>query len=153
MNKKELSLKIAKKMISEANFDRELGVEIIDSDEGYMKLKMAVTDRMLNSHKTCQGGAIFAFADCAFAYACNSYNNASVAYSVDITFVNPAFSGDELVATAKEKILRGRAGIYDVEVRNQNGDFIALFVGKSRNIKGFILDDEELKKLEGLNNE
>ena len=144
MDKKKLALAIAHKMSSEGNFDTDLGVKVLDADVGYVELSMKITDIMLNSHKTCQGGVIFSFADCAFAYSCNSHNLASVAYCVDITFVNPVFSGDTLFAKAVEKNLRGKSGIYDVEIRNQNEDFIALFVGKSRTVKGFILSEDEL---------
>jgi len=144
MSEDKLSYKIAKKMLETSNFENELGVELVSVDEGFAKIKMEVKDMMKNGHGTCQGGAIFSFADAAFALACNSRNIATVAQACDISFVKPAFIGDVLTATATEKYIKGRSGIYDVLVVNQKFESVAFFTGKSRAIPGTILEDEEL---------
>ena len=144
MDNKQKATIIANAMLKKANYDTGLGVKIIEANEGYCKLSMQITDRMLNSHSTCQGGVIFSFADCAFAYACNSRNDIAVAYSVDITFINPVYSGDVLTASAKERHLRGRSGVYEVEVINHQDEVVALFYGKSRSLQGKVVSEEEL---------
>ena len=144
MTKKELAIKCITEINKEAKFENHLGIEIIDLDEGYSKLTMKVQDFMLNGHGSCQGGATFAFADTAFAYACNGRNIPTVGYSCDITYIKPAFMNDILTATAREVDLTKRNGIYNVEVRNQKEDLIALFVGKSRAVNGNIIKEEEL---------
>lgn len=144
MSETKLCYKVAKKMMSDTNFENALGMELVDVDDGYAKMTMEVKEMMLNGHGTCQGGAIFSFADAAFAIACNSRNIATVAGACDISFVKPAFLGDTLSATATEKYQKGRNGIYDIVVTNQNFESVAFFTGKSVAIKGTILEEDEL---------
>jgi acyl-CoA thioesterase len=96
---------------------------------------------MANGHATCHGGYIFTLADSAFAFACNTYDQRTVAQHVSITYIAPAFVGDRLAATAREVSRRGRGGIYDVRVTNQNDEQIAEFRGHSRTVKGTLLPD------------
>lgn len=141
---KELAIKCITKMNGEAKFENHLGVEIIDLDDGYAKLRMKVQNFMLNGHGACQGGAIFSFADTAFAYACNGRNVPTVGYSCDITYIKPAMMNDILFAVATEVDLSKRNGIYNIEVKNQKDEVIAHFIGKSRAVSGTILSEEEL---------
>ena len=80
-------------------------------------------------------------ADSAFAFACNSRNQSTVAQSNSITFTAPGKLGDRLIARATEVSLTGRSGIYDVTVENQTGQMIAAFRGLSRAIKGQLFDE------------
>ena len=79
-------------------------------------------------------------ADSAFAYACNSYNLNTVASGCAIDFLAPAREGDVLTASAQERSASGRTGVYDIEVRNERGDKLALFRGKSYRIKGHVIE-------------
>ncbi len=144
LTSKELANKCINKMNQEAKFENHLGVKIISIDEGYAKLNMKVQNFMLNGHGACQGGAIFSFADTAFAYACNGRNVPTVGYSCDITYIKPAFENDILTAIGKEVDLSKRNGIYNIEVRNQKDELIAHFIGKSRAVNGTILEEDEL---------
>jgi acyl-CoA thioesterase len=98
---------------------------------------------MLNGYGTCHGGMIFAIADTAFAYACNSRDIATVAQAASIAFLAPAREGDVLVAEARETMLAGRAGVTHVEVRTADGRTIASFQGLSRSIGGAVIDRQE----------
>ncbi len=113
---------------------RSLGMQLISVRPGYAKLSMTVRADMLNGFKTMHGGLTFTLADSAFAFACNSYNKLTVAQSCDIDFTNAAHEGDVLTAECNEAFHRGRSGIYDVTVTNQDGVVIALFRGKSRTL-------------------
>lgn len=115
---------------------RGLGIEIVAVAPGEATLSMPVRQDMVNSHGTCHGGFIFALADSAFAYACNSHNHRAVAGGVDINFIAPAHLGDRLTAHGRERQQGGRSGVYDVEVADQTGKLIALFRGRSVRIKG-----------------
>ena len=92
---------------------------------------MTVTQSMLNGHDICHGGYVFMLADSAFAFACNAYNDVTLASGADINYVYRAMLGDELVATAKERQRGRRSGVYDVDVRNQDKRLIAVFRGRS----------------------
>jgi acyl-CoA thioesterase len=102
---------------------------------------MTVQAKHLNGLGICHGGFIFTLADSAFAFACNSRNQATVASGCSIEFLEAARLGDVLQATATEQALRGRAGVYDIRVANQDDTTIALFRGKSMAIKGAVLPD------------
>ena len=139
----ELAAKVAARMYDEDNASRGLGFVIDEVAPGYAKLSMTVRSDMGNGHKLCHGGIIFTLADSAFAFSCNSHNQRTVAASADISFLKAAFEGERLEAVAEERWREGRNGIYDVRVINQDGVTIAEFRGKSRSIKGTILEDEE----------
>lgn len=113
-----------------------LGIRLVDVGAGYARLAMEVRADMTNGHGSCHGGMIFTLADCAFAYACNSHNKLTVASACHIDFLAPATVGDHLDAEAVELSLTGRTGVYDITVRNQGGQVIALFRGKSHRTQG-----------------
>lgn len=142
MTDQSIAEQCAKKMLSEDEASKNLGVVIEKVSPGHATISIQITNLMLNGHKTCHGGIMFTLADSAFSIACNNYNKTAVAASADISFVSPAFSGDKLTATATEQFKAGRNGIYDVIVTNQDNQTIALFRGKSRVIsKTGPLDD------------
>ena len=91
---------------------------------------------MLNGHGNAHGGFIFSVADSAFAFACNTYNQRTVAHQASITYMAPGRHGDRLTATAREVYRAGRNGIYDVHVTNDRGEPVAEFRGHSRTVKG-----------------
>lgn len=105
---------------------------------GQATVSMLVRAEMSNGHGTCHGGYIFTLADAAFAYACNSYDERTVAAHCSITYARPAHKGDRLTARAIERMRAGRSGIYDVAVTDQTGKLIAEFRGHSRSIGGSI---------------
>ncbi|WP_136443311.1 hydroxyphenylacetyl-CoA thioesterase PaaI [Pacificoceanicola onchidii] len=120
-----------------------LGMEIADVNEGTATLTLVVQAHHCNGHAICHGGFIFTLADSAFAFACNSRNAVTVAQHNTISFIAPGKLGDTLTATAREVSLRGRSGLYDVTVTNQNGETIAEFRGASRTIQGQLFSEEE----------
>jgi acyl-CoA thioesterase len=112
-----------------------LGIEISDVSPGRAVARLTVTPSMVNGHAIAHGGYVFLLADTAFAFACNTYGQVTVARSADITFVAPAQEGDELEATATERHRAGRNGIYDVTVRRRgSGEVVAEFRGHSREL-------------------
>jgi len=116
-----------------------LGMQVISVKPGYAQLAMTVRADMVNGHHICHGGFIFTLADSTFAYACNSYNQNTVASSCNIDFLAPASEGDVLEAEAVERSLAGRTGVYDITVRARSGKTVALFRGKSYRIKGEVI--------------
>jgi acyl-CoA thioesterase len=135
----ELARACADAMWAEDAASRGLGMQLISVEPGQAVLAMTVTDTMVNGHKLCHGGFIFTLADSAFAFACNTYNQRSVAQHCAITFLNSAKLGDRLVARAVERQRQGRSGIYDITVTREEGFVIAEFRGHSRTIEGEIV--------------
>lgn len=112
------------------------GMALVGVAPGRSEVTMPITEAMVNGHGTCHGGFIFALADSAFAFACNTHNQRTVAQHCSITYLAPGRLGDRLVARGEEVSRQGRSGIYDITVTNQDGVTIALFRGHSRTVKG-----------------
>jgi len=115
---------------------RALGIDLVETGAGSATVRMTVRPDMLNGHGTCHGGMMFMLADTAFAIACNSHGDPAVASAAAIEFIAPAHEGATLTATAREQIRQGRSGVYDIEVRTDEGTVVALFRGRSRTIGG-----------------
>jgi acyl-CoA thioesterase len=113
---------------------RRLGITITDVAPGRATARMVVTDAMINGHGICHGGFVFTLADTAFAFACNTYDDRTVAAGADVTFLEPVRAGAELAAEAVERARRGRTGLYDVTVRAESGATVAEFRGRSRSL-------------------
>ena len=111
---------------------QKMGMEIISVAPGQAIVTMTVRDDMINGHGTCHGSFIFALADSAFAFACNSYGPISVAADCQISFLRPVPPGALMTAHASETYRRGRNGVYDIEVSVGDGETVAVFRGKSR---------------------
>ena len=120
---------------------QSLGMQLISVAPGQAAIAMTVTASMVNGHKICHGGYIFTLADSAFAFACNTYNQRTVAQHCAVTFLTSAKLGDKLMARAVERQRSGRSGIYDVTVTREEGNVIAEFRGHSRTIEGALLPD------------
>jgi acyl-CoA thioesterase len=118
---------------------RALGIEIAEVRPGYARLQMNVRPDFLNGHAICHGGLIFTLADSAFAFACNSRNVSTVAAGCSIEFLRPVQGGDRLTAEAVEQTLTGRTGIYDIRVTNRDGEAVAMFRGKSAQVRGRVI--------------
>lgn len=116
-----------------------LGVQILGVRPGYAHLAMTVRSDMVNGHHICHGGFIFTLADSSFAYACNSYNQNTVASACSIDYLAPAQEGEVLEAEAVERSLSGRTGVYDITVCTRAGKTVALFRGKSYRIQGEVI--------------
>ena len=131
MDKVRLARDCAEQMFRDDQASRDLGMTVNIIKPGVAEVRMTVSKNMVNGHNTCHGGFIFSVADSAFAFACNCYNDVTVASGADINYLYPAKLDDELVATASETHRGRRSGVYDVEVRNQDNRLIAVFSGRS----------------------
>ena len=136
MTPEDRARKCADVMFGKDTASAGLGMTIDAVSPGGAVLSMSVRDDMLNGHGICHGGFIFTLADSAFAFACNSYNQLTVAQQNQITYLSPGQLGERLTATAREVSRSGRSGVYDVTVTGADGRTVALFRGLSRSIKG-----------------
>lgn len=117
---------------------RALGMRLLEVTPGAAVVAMRVREDMVNGWQVCHGGLLATLADSCFAVACNSRGQVTVASGFDVTFLESAHLGDELVAEGREVALRGRSGVYDVTVRRQDGTpdgaVVAVFRGRSRSL-------------------
>ncbi len=136
----DLAHRVGETMFSADVASREtMGMALVFCKPGQARMQMRVTPMHLNGHQICHGGFIFTLADSTFAFACNSHNNVAVAAAASIEFLKPAHLDDLLVCDGIEQVLSGRHGVYDMVVRNQKEEVVALFRGKSAQIQGTVV--------------
>jgi acyl-CoA thioesterase len=131
MNELERAQRCAERMYAKDLASQALGIEIAVPQAGMAIATMRVRDDMVNGFNICHGGLVFALADTAFAFACNAYDDITVAGGGDIEFLRPAVCGDRLRAAASEEYRGRRRGNYKVVVHNQQQQLVALFHGRS----------------------
>jgi acyl-CoA thioesterase len=135
LSPQQLAEAVSQAMLAKDRVAQDLGIRLLAVNAGSATMSMAIQERMLNGFAICHGGYITILADTAFAYACNSYNDVTVASSLGIEFITAVQGGDVLTAVAKEVSLAGRTGLYDIDVSNQDGKRVAVMRGRSYRLK------------------
>jgi len=127
-------------MLANEGTGKAWAIQIEEAREGYSRIRMKLRGDMLNGHGKAHGGMVYALADTAFAYACNSRNLRTVGAQATMIFLDGAVEGEVLVAEAVEQALVARSGVYNVSVRTDAGRPIAEFQGFSRSIGGSYIE-------------
>ncbi len=117
-----------KSVLAKDKFAEHSGVELLSLEPGCARAKLVLEPHHWNALSTAQGGAIFTLADFAFAAASNSHGTVAVAVNVNISFMKAAVTGT-LWAEAREITRNFKLGTYTVEVKDDQGDLVALFQG------------------------
>jgi acyl-CoA thioesterase len=138
----QLAEHVGRSMYERDAASQALGMVLASIGPGFARMTMTVRPDMLNGHHICHGGLIFTLADSTFAYACNSHNRATVASGCSIEFLKPGRPGDLLTAEGREQTLSGRNGIYDIRVTNGHGETIAMFRGKSMQLRESVIRED-----------
>lgn len=136
MTPEDRARRCAETMIANDPASQGLGMVLESIEPGKAVMTMPVRSDMVNGHGVAHGGFIFALADSAFAFACNSYNQVTLAQQNQITYVTPGRVSEVLTANASEMSRSGRSGVYDVTVTGEDGRVVALMRGLSRTVKG-----------------
>jgi acyl-CoA thioesterase len=126
---------VSQAMLAKDRVAQDLDIRLLTVGAGSATMTMTVQERMLNGFAICHGGYITILADTAFAYACNSYNDVTVASSLGIEFIAAVQGDDVLTAKATEISLAGRTGLYDIDISNQDGKRVAVMRGRSYRLK------------------
>lgn len=120
---------VVQHMMEHDAFSHWLGIRVLEVKPGYSKIQMKLREEMLNGFGVIHGGIAFSFADSAFAFACNNYNNLSLALDTSINFLKTTRPGEELTAEATELHNGQSTGLYQVVVTNEAGKKVAVFKG------------------------
>lgn len=134
-----LARRVAEHMFRNDRGAQTLGLALLESRVGYARVSMQVGAQMLNGHGIAHGGFVFALADTAFAYACNSRNERTVALQCSISFTTATHEGDELIATAEERTVASRTSTYDITIARE-GKTVALFRGVAYRLRGKVIE-------------
>ena len=136
MNPQQVAEAVREAMWKDDHASQALGMEVLSIGPGQASLRMTVRPDMLNGHQICHGGLMTTLADSTFAFACNAYNDVTVASGFDVNIIASARLGDVLTATATEVAKTRRTGVYDIDVRDQNGKRLVAFRGRSMTLTG-----------------
>lgn len=109
-------------------FSRWLGIEVLETGEGFCRLRMQVRQDMLNGFGIAHGGITYSLADSALAFASNSHGPKSVSVETSISHTRPLKEGDVIEATAREEHRSNKIAVYSVQVTH-GADTVALFKG------------------------
>jgi acyl-CoA thioesterase len=142
MTPQELAEACAQAMWQDDRASQGLGMTLDHVGPHAAGMSMTVTPAMANGHGTCHGGFLFALADSAFAFACNSANQRAVAAHCSISYLRPAHPGDRLTAVAEHRAEQGRTALYDIRIANQDGEVIAEFRGHARSLGSKFFEDQ-----------
>ncbi len=138
---KEIAVKSGATMLRNDSAFQTLGATLENVNVGSATVRLKIKQEHTNGHGFCHGGVIFTLADATFGFACNSYNNKAVAQNCTITYISPVKKKDILISEAKEIKKFGRSAIYDVTIKNQNKDLVAIFRGHSREVGQNLFDE------------
>lgn len=119
-------MKNLKNFFRQDHFAARAGVEILDIQPGYSRVRMLVTPNHHNAAGVCQGGALFTLADLAFAIAVNTHRVLTFSTSANITFVHSVTDG-YVYAEAREVVNHHRMPYAEVHITNEQGDIVAVF--------------------------
>jgi acyl-CoA thioesterase len=117
-----------KQRLENDQFAKHNGIEMLDADIGYARVKMEIQPYHLNGVGIVHGGAIFTLADFAFAIAANSREQVAVAINVSIAFIKAVKEGS-VFAEARELSVNPKLGVYQVDVFDQTKELLASFQG------------------------
>ncbi len=136
MTAQDVAEAVREAMWQDDRASQAMGMQVLAVGPGHATVCMTVRADMLNGHDICHGGLMTMLADSAFAFACNAYNEVTVAAGFDVNLISSARKGDVLTAVCTEVSKAGRTGVYDVNVHNQRGEAVVAFRGRSYTARG-----------------
>lgn len=116
------------KMLSLDPFSTWLGIEIINSELGKVKLGLRIRREMLNSMNKAHGGIAYSLADTAFGFAANTHGKYAVSIETSINHIVALNEGDYLTAETVIEKVGSKLGFNIVEVK-RGDELVALFKG------------------------
>ena len=114
------------KEVENEPYANKLGMKLLKLDYGYSLVEMHFSQDMANIFGMPHGGAIFSLIDEAFETASNSHGTVALALNMNISYLKPPSVGDTLYAEAKETNKSSRIGNYNIEVKNNQNELIAI---------------------------
>jgi len=117
-----------KKFFKNDRYAAHSGIELTAVSPGQAKAKMDIKNIHLNGMNTVHGGAIFTLADFVFAVAANTCGMVTTSINAQISYFKPGTTGT-LFAEATEIASSSKLATFQVSVKNDTGELIALFQG------------------------
>ena len=126
------TLQKAKQFFSEDKFQKLVGVEIEEVQNGHSVCVLKLNQNHFNADGLVQGGVLFTLADSAFAIAANSTDCFVVTLSTSMQYMTKA-TGNFIKATATLVNTSKHVCFYRVEIVDEVGALVAV-----ANMTGYI---------------
>ncbi len=115
------------KAVKEEPYARTLNMELVELEKGYSAVEMTYhPETMDNIYSRAHGGAIYALIDEAFETAGQTDGTIAVALNVNVTYVSSPKTGTRLRAEARKVSQTKKTAVYDIKVKDMDGQPIAL---------------------------
>lgn len=128
------------RVIKEDRFAAHMGIEFTHVEDGRAVARMELKDEHENFMGLVHGGAIFAVADAAFSAASNSSGTKAVAVHIAIDYLASPTDTPYLEAEARLTARAGRAGYFEMVVRDASEEVIAVSHGRVRYTSGSLME-------------
>ena len=119
---------IPHKMLSQDAYSTWLGIEILESKVGRVKVGMTIRKEMLNSMNFAHGGITYSLADTAFGFTANTHGKYAVSIETSINHIEALIEGDYITAEATVDKQKMKIGFNIVEIK-RGEELVALFKG------------------------
>lgn len=129
MDKDKIAVDVFYKMLKNDYYSQWMGLEAKEIKHNYCKLKMVVKRDMLNGFGILHGGIAYAYADSAFAFASNSEGRMAVSIQGSMNYHKSAVEGSILYAEAKCLNMNYKTGVFDVSIKDPEGQLYYSFRG------------------------
>ncbi|MFC1836300.1 PaaI family thioesterase [Thermodesulfobacteriota bacterium] len=129
IDRKSSPVLFAQEVVGRDPFSRFLGMEVEEVRDSYAKVSLVIKEEYCNAERRSHGGVLFSLADQALGVAINSRGYLAFGLEVKINYFDAARPGDVIYAEATPEDIRKRVSLWNIQLKNQNGDRIALAHG------------------------
>ena len=139
-----MALKCREKMYENDHALHALGIEVKINEIGSAEAVMEVRPDMMNGHDICHGGFIFTLADTAFGLRMQLAQHHHSGCGRQYRFSAAGSLWGQAHSDSQKNDIGGqRLGLYDIEVRNQDGELLAILSGRSRSTRQSLLSESD----------
>jgi acyl-CoA thioesterase len=108
-------------------YARSLNMELVELEKGYSAVEMTYDPETMNNiYSRAHGGAIYALIDEAFETAGQTDGTIAVALNINVTYVSSPETSTRLRAEAKKVSQTKKTAVYDIKVKDADGQLIAI---------------------------
>ena len=94
--------KALEKMVEKNEYMKNLQIEMLEIERGYVKGRLMVSDKVLNPYGSVHGGCLFSLADITAGLAACTYGNYSSTIDGNMEYILPAIGTEYIICEAKE---------------------------------------------------
>lgn len=103
---------------------RNLKIEILDMEQGYVKAKMNVTKEILNPYGSVHGGCLYSLADIVTGVAACTYGFYSSTINGSMDYILPAMNTEYIICESVQIRQGKHVSLYEADLYDDKGQLI-----------------------------